>query len=433
MQNENQGVLFSASRREFIASGTVAGAAALLSPGGVMAAGDENIRLGLIGCGGRGSGAAKDCLTADKSVKLVAVADAFRDRAEGAVDGLKKNKQVGPRVDVKPEAVFVGLDAYQKLLDSGLVDLVILATPPGFRPYHLEAAIKADKHVFCEKPVAVDAPGIRKCYEVYEEALKKKKVVVAGTQRRHQKGYIETLKQVQDGAIGDIVSARCSWNGDGIWFNKRQDGVSDVVYQLRNWYHFVWLCGDQIVEQHVHNLDVINWAMGAHPIRATGIGGRSPSRPGGATPDVNVFGHIFDHFAVEYDYPNGVRMFSYCRHFPNTPSDISETLIGTKGVCKVNEYSINKKRVGDDDENPYVQEHIDLIKAIRSGTPLNELKNVADSTMTAILGRMVTYTGQPLTWSEALQSKDTTMPSDLTFDTSIKTPAVAIPGTTKFV
>jgi predicted dehydrogenase len=421
------------NRRDFLkVSGVAAGAAAFAAAlPAVHAAGDESIRVGLIGCGGRGRGAALDCLRADKAVKIVAVGDVFEEQARGAARQFQNNKEFAGRVDIG-DRVFSGLDNYQKVIDSG-VDLVLLATPPGFRPAHLEAAITAGKHVFTEKPVAVDGPGIRKCLALVDEAKKRNLAVVAGTQRRHQAGYIETIKQIQDGAIGDIVSARCSWNQGNIWFRKRKPDQSGAEYQIWNWYHFVWTCGDHIVEQHVHNLDVINWILGKHPVRASGMGGRQggPTRPAG---DPREVGHIFDHFAVEYEYDNGVRMYSFCRQIDGCDSDVSETVFGTKGSSRVNAYQINRKKVFDGDEiSPYVQEHINLIASIRQGKPLNELQAVTESTLTAIMGRMATYTGRAVTWEQALNSKENTMPAGLTLSMDPDVPPVAVPGQTKFV
>ncbi|OWK36103.1 Gfo/Idh/MocA family protein [Fimbriiglobus ruber] len=412
-------------RRDFLKTGAVAGAAAAavsLIPTAVHAAGNDVIKVGLIGCGGRGSGAIHDSLEADKSTQLFAVADFFEDRAKGAVSNLQKKQ--ADRVNVG-ERVFHGLNGYKQLLESG-VDLVILATPPGFRPVHLEAAVKANKHIFCEKPVAVDGPGIKKCLELVEESKKNGKAVVAGTQRRHQAGYIETIKQIKDGAIGDIVSARCAWNNNGIWFNARNGSEADVAYQIRNWYHYLWLCGDHIVEQHVHNLDVINWVMGAHPVKAVALGGRGFGRKSGAPEEV---GNIWDHFAVEFEYPNGVPLYSYCAHVPGIVSDVSETVYGSKGRSHVNRYSIGKKRVFEGTEiNPYVQEHIDLIQSIKAGKPLNELQSVTESTMTAILGRTAAYSGQVVTWDQMLKSTNSTMPDGLTEQTALKVPPVPVPG-----
>jgi myo-inositol 2-dehydrogenase / D-chiro-inositol 1-dehydrogenase len=329
-------------------------------------------------------------------------------------------------VDVTAETTFIGLDAYQKVIDSG-VDMVILATSPGFRPYHIEAAVKAKKHIFCEKPVATDGPGIRKCLELVEEAKKANIAIVAGTQRRHQKGYIETVKALHDGEIGEITSGRCYWNGTEPWFRERQKGMTDMAYQLSNWYHFCWVGGDHITEQHVHNLDVMNWVMKTHPISAVGMGGRSHRKSGPA----NEVGNIFDHFAVEYEYPNGVHMFSYCRHAPGCVQDVSESVTGTKGSVSVNGYRSKTKKLGtDDDISPYVQEHIDMIKSIRDGKPLNELQAVTESTMTAILGRMATYSGEKITWDEGVNSKVQLMPTQdkLTWDAKLETDPVPLPG-----
>jgi predicted dehydrogenase len=417
------------SRRDFLKTGA-AGAGALAASQLVLprayAAGNDVIKVGVIGCGGRGSGAADNCIESSPGVKIVAIGDAFKDRADGLRKRLMKDRP--ENTDLPEDRVFVGLDAYQKVLEAG-VDLVILATPPGFRPLHIEAAVAAGKHVFCEKPVAVDGPGIRRCLAAYEKAKEKGLAVVAGTQRRHQTGYLETLARIKDGAIGEITAGRCYWNQGNIWVRKREQGWSDVVYQLRNWYYFVWLCGDHICEQHVHNLDVINWAVGATPVRAVGLGGRQ-YRTG---PE---FGHIYDHFAIDYEYPNGVHVASYSRQQPNTRNSVSEALVGTKGTCQVNAYTIrgaNEWRFSGKDNAPYVQEHTDLIKSIRDGKPLNELKQVAESTLTAIMGRMAAYTGQEVSWEQALNSKEDTFPANLTWDTPLSVPEVAIPGKTKLV
>ena len=410
------------TRRDVLAVGATAATLAAVGP--VHAAGNDIIKVGLIGCGGRGGGAIGDSLKADKSVVFHAAGDVFLDRAKSVVGGQKE--EFGDRVAVG-ERIFGGLDAFQKVIDSG-VDLVILATPPGFRPVHLEAAIKAGKHIFTEKPVAVDAAGIRKCLELAKVAKDKKLSIVAGTQRRHQHGYLETIKRIHDGAIGDPVALRCSWNNNGIWFNPRQPGDTDVAYQIKNWYHFLWLCGDHIVEQHVHNLDVCNWVMKGHPVRAVGIGGRA-FRPQG---DPNVVGHIYDHFSVEFQYANGTPMYSYCAHLPNIENDVSELVIGTKGQSQVNAYQVKGERVhGKDPISAYVQEHKDLIQSIKDGKPYEELTTVAESTMTAILGRMAVYSGEVVTWDDALAYDQDTMPKDLTLD--MKMPVSGTPTPGKFI
>jgi len=420
------------TRRDFLGASAVS-AAALLAPAGVHAAADEAMKVGVIGCGGRGTGAALDHLHGNPTNKIVAIADVFNDRAQSFINNVKRDKQAGGQLAVTPDSTFIGLDAYQKVLASD-IDLVILATPPGFRPVHLAAAVKAKKNIFCEKPVAVDAAGIRKVLDLVDEAKKAGIAIVAGTQRRHQKGYIDTIRQLQEEkAIGDIVAARVYWNNSGsIWFHARQQGVSDVAYQLRNWYHFNWLCGDHIVEQHVHNLDVANWVLGQHPKRCVGMGGRV--RP---CNDPNVDGHIFDHFAIEYEYDNGLIVQSYCRQIDNcNPGNISEVFIGTKGVCRMEDgqwYINGQECAKDSPVNRYEQEHIDLVASIRAGKPLNELKNVAESTMTAIMGRMSAYTGRGLTWEQALKSKEDTMPAELSFDMKLEVSPLPYPGKTKLI
>jgi predicted dehydrogenase len=306
----------------------------------------------------------------------------------------------------------------------------MLATPPGFRPQHIEATIKAGKHLFAEKPVAVDGTGIRKVLAAYEEANKKGLSVVTGTQRRHQAGYVESLKRIHEGAIGDIVTARVYWNQGDIWAHKRQPGWSDTEYQVRNWYHFLWLCGDHITEQHVHNLDVACWAIGAHPVKAVGMGGRQvinePER-----------GQSYDHFAVDYEFPNGVHVLSMCRQIAGCASNVSETIVGTNGEWHSGGYRFNgryKSRVRVPNEvNPYVQEHMDLLESISTRKPVNELKQVAESTLTAILGRTSAYTGKEVTWEQALNSKLDTFPKTLDIKGPMEEPPVPKPGVTELI
>lgn len=420
-----------AVRRDFLKAGAAAAATAAvanLSP--VHAAGTEKIKIGIIGCGGRGTGAVDDSLTADPAVVLWAAGDVFDGKAANLVK--RYDKAYKGRVDCT-DRTFSGLEAYQKVIDAGC-DIILLATPPGFRPIHLEAAVKAKKHIFCEKPVAVDGPGIRKCLALAEEIKKNGTALVAGTQRRHQPGYLKTLAKIHDGEIGDIVSARCSWNGSEPWFHPRKQGVSDVEYQLDNWYHFVWTCGDHITEQHVHNLDVINWVMKGHPVKVVGQGGRI-SRRAGRPEDV---GHIYDLFALEYEYPGGIPMSSYCSHVPNTTQDVSETVYGTKGKVYLRDgkWTLNGKDVYQKpkgEASPYVLEHIDLIKSIRDNKPLNELQAVAESTLTAIMGRMAAYSGQVVTWEAALNSQESLVPEHLDLKGSLAVAPVAKPGQYKVV
>jgi len=429
-------------RRDFLkASAIAAGTAASANMVGAFARGQDTIKVGLIGCGGRGNGAVKDILTADDKVEIVAFGDVFEEKAKDSQKKWAADKKFGARIKATPDTCFGGLNAYQKVIDA-TPDLVILATPPGFRPYHLEAAVKAKKNIFCEKPVAVDAAGIRKCLSLVEEVKKAGIALVAGTQRRHQKGYIETVKAIHDGAIGDVITARCSWNGQGIWFKERKEGQADAEYQLQNWYHYLWLCGDQIVEQHVHNLDVINWVMKSHPVKAVALGGRAtrdaviaaqiaknPRFKDTPIGDPKEYGQIWDHFAVEFEYPDGQKLFSYCAHIAGCKSDVSETVYGSKGTCKVNNYAVGKKKIGEDsDVSPYVQEHIDLLRSIREGKPLNELQSVAESTFTSILGRDAAYSGKELAWDKHLAEGVTTMPANLALGMSIPVTAAPVPG-----
>lgn len=423
----------SPSRRDFLKTSSAAalgGAVAAAGLGripGAYAAGSDEIRIGLIGCGERGTGATENALTSSQGVKLVAMGDVFKDHLETSLGVLKKS-EVADKIDVAEDHQFVGFDAYQKVLALDDVNYVILATPPGFRPPFLKAAVAAGKNTFAEKPVGVDGPGIRTALEAYEEASKKGLAVGVGTQRHHQTGYIETLKRIHDGAIGEITEARCYWDQGPIWVHPKQEGWSDMEWQLRNWYYFTWLCGDHIVEQHVHNLDVINWATGAHPRSAVGLGGRQVRTD-------PVYGNIYDHFAIDFEYPNGVHVASYCRQIPNCQNNVSEALVGTKGFCQVNKYTISGEKpwkLAGKDNLPYVQEHADLIAAIRAGKPYNELKHVAESTLTAILGRTAAYTGQEVTWEQALNSQDVLMPAKLEWGDLAVAP-VAVPGQTRVV
>jgi predicted dehydrogenase len=422
----------STTRRDFLKTATTAALATAISPGtnafaGQRVAGSDAIRIGLIGCGGRGTGAVEDALTSSQGVKLVAMGDAFADRLSSSRMAL--TEKFGASIDVGDRA-FTGFDAYKKVLATD-ANYIILATPPGFRPTHLAAAVAANKNIFTEKPVAVDGPGIRAVLQVYEQAKAKGLAIAAGTQRRHQTGYIETMKRIHDGAIGDITSARCYWNQGGLWKRDRQPEWTDAEWQLRNWLYFTWLSGDHIVEQHVHNIDAVNWAMNGHPVSANGMGGRQVR----TSPD---YGHIFDHFAIDYEYANGTPLASQCRQIQGCASNVTESLVGTSGTCHTDnsgKYSIVGARAwkfDGRDNRPYVQEHADFIAAIRAGQPYNELKTVAESTLTAIMGRMSAYTGKVVTWEQALNSKEQLMPAGLTLG-PLPTPPVAIPGQTPLV
>ena len=434
-----------ANRRDFLKAAATTGA--VLTAGSALnahAAGDDAIKIGLVGCGSRGKGAAGDALSSAQGVKLVAVGDVFKRAVDDARTRLSRDaqggkiKELGNSVDLPEDRCFTGLDAFEKVINNPEVNYVILATPPGFRPLHIQAAVAAGKNLFTEKPVGVDGPGVRKVLAAYEEAEKKGLRVVAGTQRRHQHGYLEVMKRVHDGAIGDITALRAYWNGTGIWFHPRREGMTDVAYQLFNWYHFLWLCGDHIVEQHIHNLDVCNWAMNGHPVRCDGIGSRTPDNPSRPAGPPEVVGNIFDNFSIDYEYANGAHMYSSCRHIPKTQNNVTEALVGTKGNSRPDQYSINGQRlvareVDRRTASPYVQEHTDLIDHIRSAKRINELKHVAESTLTAIMGRMAAYTGRPVTWDQALNSKEDTFPENLTWDSPLTTPPVPIPGKTPLI
>lgn len=383
----------------------------------------DTLKIALIGCGGRGGGAAAQALSTYNlgPVKLVAMADVHEDRLKGTLNNLQK--QHADRVEVPPEQQFLGFEGYKKAI--GLCDVAILGTPPGFRPTQFEEAIKAGKHVFMEKPVASDAAGVRKVLAAAEEAKKKGLKVGVGLQRRHQLGYIETIKRLHDGAIGDITSMRCYWNGQRPWQKKRakleeeyKRKLTELEYQMRNWYYFTWICGDHIAEQHIHNLDVINWVKKAHPVKARAMGGREITN----SPDD---GEIYDHFACEFEYEDGSICYSYCRHQPGCWNSVSEHVQGTKGRSDINRYTItgeNQWRFrGEGAKDPYQQEHDDLFDAIRNNKEFNEGFSGAESTMTAVLGRMCAYSGKELEWKQALDSKIDVFPfyktDKITWDT----------------
>jgi predicted dehydrogenase len=440
------------TRRNFLkhSSLAVAGVAAISDFPFVItshAAADTPIKIGVIGCGGRGTGAVLDAIGAAtqviypqtgyhtedakpgqtierKDIKVVALADVFPDRLKRCRKNLAT---VG--IQLPTEMCFTGFDGYQQLLAIPEINYVILATPPHFRPMHLKAAIEAGKHAFVEKPVAVDGPGVRLVLEAGELARQKNLGILAGTQRRHLRSYNETIKRIQDGAIGEITYGRCYWNGGEIWVIDREAGWSDMEWQLRNWNYFTWLAGDHIVEQHVHNLDIMNWVIGAHPIKATALGGRQAR-----TAERN--GHIYDHFAVEFQYPNDVRMFSQCRQINGCEGKVEEAIIGTRGTSNCKDWIRARDgtswRFREKDVNPYQQEHQNLISSIRAGTPLNEAKNVAESTLAGIMGRESAYSGKSVEWDQALNSPTRLGPDNYEFG-SLPFPEVAIPGKYKFI
>jgi myo-inositol 2-dehydrogenase/D-chiro-inositol 1-dehydrogenase len=402
------------------------------------AAGDDTIRVGLVGCGGRGTGAATQALsTTSGPVKLVAMADVFSDQLDKAHGRIQK--QHGEKVAVADDHKFVGFDAYKQLVNADL-DLVILATPPGFRPIHFEAAVAANKNIFMEKPVAVDGPGIRKVLENAKIAKQKDLKVGVGLQRHHQWTYMETLKRIHDGAIGDVVAMRCYWNSFGVWDPRRtrEQCSGEMEYQMRNWYYYTWLCGDHICEQHIHNLDVCNWVMNDYPQECHGMGGREVRTD-------KKYGEIFDHFAVEYTYGNGAKMFSQCRHQPATWRSVTEHAHGTKGTSDISGSSIsgpNEWKYGrrENKNNPYQTEHDDLFAAIRASEAYNEAENGAMSTLTAIMGRAAVYSGRIVTQKQVLDSQVNLLPEKFDWDAMPKNLPnsdgvyqAAVPGVSKVI
>ena len=425
------------SRREFIKASAAAVTATFAGKERLFAQGSDKLRVGLIGCGGRGTGAAEDCVKSSENVEIVAMGDLFQDQLDWSLAKLSRN--IDDNVTVTEDTTFVGFDAYKHVLACD-IDMAILATPPHFRPEHLKAAIEAGKHVFMEKPVAVDPPGIRSIIATSELAKQKTLAIVVGTQRRHQAHYLEIMKRIHRGDIGEIVSGQCYWNMGALWVEKATQnmlkkeamGWSDMEWQCRNWLFLTWLSGDHIVEQHVHNLDIINWALGAHPIQCMGMGGRQV-RTG---PE---YGNIFDHFAVEYEYPNGVRIMSMCRQTAGCHEIVAEHLIGKKGKTYTDGSTgliegQNPYEYEGDSPNPYVQEHADLIKSIREANPLNEGKRIAESTMTAIIGRMSAYTGRALKWDWAMNASELDLsPPAYDFDIDFPPRPPAVPGQTKLI
>lgn len=440
-------------RRSFLKTSVLAAGALTQAPFVITthAENDDPIRIGLIGCGGRGTGALLDALGVEthvvypskgyhtedvaegarstrKNVKVVALCDLFPDRLNRCRQQLRKLK-----IEVPDEHCFTGFDGYKKLLAIPEINYVIQATPPHFRPEHALAAIHAGKNIFIEKPAAVDPVGVRKIMEAGRLAKEKNLGIVAGTQRRHQAGYVEQMKRIHDGDIGEIMYAHVYWNGGTVWVVEREPGWTDMEWQLRNWNYFTWLGGDHIVEQHVHNLDIANWALQAHPIKAHAMGGRLARKH-------PIHGHIYDHFAVSFEYPNGVMVFSQCRQMNGTEGKVEEHIVGTKGRASAS-FRINYIRYREGrpwrfdkrkETNPYKQEHTDFINSIRAGQPLNEAQAVAESTLTGIMGRESAYSGQTIEWEQVLNSNLRLGPEKYEFG-PLPFPPVAIPGEYKFI
>ena len=446
--NNDASKLTNNPRREFLRQGTLlAGgliAAPVLSKANYFSGADDVIKIALVGCGGRGTGAAMQALLSKQNVKLVAMADAFRDNLDKCYKALNSddNEEAGKvnlkaKIDVPEERKFTGFDGYLKAI--ALADVVLLATPPGFRPIHFEEAIKQGKHVFVEKPVATDPAGIQKMLASAAIAKQKKLNVVVGLQRHYQNSYRELFKRKD--MIGDITSSQAWWNNDGVWVRPRKAGQTEMEYQMRNWYYFNWLCGDHINEQHIHNIDVINWFKNGHPVKAQGMGGRQVRKG-------KDHGEIFDHHYVEFTYADGSILNSQCRHIPGTMSKVDELLIGTKGKIHAGAANItdSKGKVlyqfdKATENNPYQTEHDELFAAIAKGEyKFADAENGASSTMTSILGRMATYSGQMVEWDKAINSGLDLQPKVYDWNAMPQLLpnadgfyAVAIPGVTKYV
>jgi predicted dehydrogenase len=365
----------------------------------------QELKAGLIGCGGRGTGAAIDFLNAGPSLKIVAIGDVLQEKITSCREELKKQKGV----EISDEKCFVGFDAFQKVIESG-VDIIILATPPFFRPEHFAAAVEARKHVFMEKPVCVDPVGARSVIATARKAQGMELSVVTGTQRRHQRDYVATFKNIAEGMIGEIVSANCYWNQSKLWHRDPNPEWTEMEYMIRDWVNWCWLSGDHIVEQHVHNLDVINWFTGKYPVKAVGFGSRLR----------RVTGDQYDNFSVDYIFDNDMHVHSMCRQINGCVTNVSERIQGTKGHSNCQntiwdsagkevwkyEYPANADgQPGTELKlSPYVQEHIDLVTSIRTGKPFNEAENTAMSTLVAIMGRVSAYTGKEVTLDEIMNS-----------------------------
>jgi predicted dehydrogenase len=411
------------SRRQLLTG--AATAFTILKPELVRGAGKEKLTAGLVGAGGRGRQAVVDLMTGSENVELVAMGDLFEDKLEQNLAWLKdsqRHPRIQDRLKVDPDKRFTGFDAYQKVINSG-VDIVMLCTPPGWRPMHFEAAVEAGKHVFCEKPFGTDPVGVRRFMAAAKKSEEKKLTVMSGAQRRHQREYVETVDKIRQGEIGDIRALYAYWVGTPVIQQKGRDPKwGDMTWQHRNWYSFVWICGDQIVEQHLHNIDVANWVMGTHPVKVNATGGAV------WRPKEELYGNIYDHISSDFEYPNGVRLSSYCRQFPRgLYSNISELVVGSKK-------SSNARDLGTKGENPYVTEHTAMVKSIRGDGPyINHAMTVAESTMTCIMARESAYSGVEVTWDMIMNSKLDLMPKNQSYDAKVEVPPLPVPGTYKFI
>jgi predicted dehydrogenase len=435
------------SRRSFLrqsAAGAAAGGFMIVKPELVRGAGQEKIKAGLIGCGGRGTGAAANMLTGDPNVELVAMGDIFQDKLEASLKSLNDPKYLGrmtkdaadfiktpteqlvaamqSRVKVDPEHRFVGFDAYKKVIGSG-VDLVLLTAPPGHRPLHFEAAIDAGKHVFAEKPIATDPVGVRRFMAAVRKAEQKKLTVMTGSQSRSSKDFVGTVKKLQDGAIGEIVALYSIYlSGPVMHAQRREPEWGDMEWQHRNWYSFVWICGDQIVEQHFHNLDRMAMLMGKQPARAVASGGIA------WRPREELYGNIYDHMCTKFTYANGLVFSSDCRQYPGgLYRKVDDLAVGAKAKS-------NLRDLAEPGMNGQIQEHIDCLKSIRGDGPyVNQGIPVAETTMTAVMARESAYSGREITWEQIMASQLDLYPKEFDYKLKMPAPVLAIPGVYKFV
>lgn len=438
------------SRRSFLKSSSVAAAAAstftIIKPELVRGQGKEKLRAGLVGCGGRGTGAAVNILSADPNVELVAMGDLFEDKLEISINRLRDASYVArmakepaqlsntpinamvesiqKRVKAGGETRYTGFDAYKKVIASD-VDIVMLCTPPGYRPIHFEAAIAANKHVFTEKPIATDPVGTRRFMEATRKAQEKKLTVMSGAQRRSSKDYVETVQKIHDGAIGEVLAAYANYLSRPVMHAKARDAKwGDMEWQHRNWYAFIWLCGDQVVEQHFHNIDCINWALRGHPVKVVASGGAV------WRPRQELYGNIYDHMSADFVYANGVHFSSACRQLPDPAyRDVSDLVVGTKGRSNCRDLA-----TGGPGLNGQVQEHANMLRSIRGDGPyINHGMPVAESTLTAIMARESAYSGQEVTWDQAMASPQDLMPKAFDMNLKLDPPPLPVPGVYKFV
>jgi myo-inositol 2-dehydrogenase / D-chiro-inositol 1-dehydrogenase len=429
MSHENPNT---SSRREFLKTSTIAAGAlagSLAFSRSVHAAGDDTLKLGLIGCGGRGTGAANNALNADQNIKLVAMADTFEDKIKNSLNQLTKElkEKASDKIAVSEDHHFSGFDAYQKLIDSG-VDVVILATPPHFRPTHLKAAVAAGKHCFVEKPISTDAPGVRSVMATCEEARQKNLSIVSGLCYRYDIAKREVYNRVFDGAIGDILAMQVNYLTGTLRYNGRKPEWSDLEWQLRNWQFFTWLSGDHNVEQHIHSLDKAAWAMHDEPpAKCMAVGGRQMRDPS--------YGNVYDHFATVYEYPSGQKLFSRCRQMDGCDGEVTDFLFGTKGIASLMSHKIegeNKWHYSGKAPDMYQQEHDEFMASIRAGKPINNGEYMCRSTLMAIMQRMSAYTGKQITWDQALNSKEDFNLPEYKWGPAPEA-TIAKPGITKFV